>query len=62
LSLILFNLNNEYLTKEALEGLGDFKIRAETIGTVKCTDDSVLLGKLGPALESMVHRISETGI
>jgi hypothetical protein len=30
-SLILFNLHKEYLIKEAVEGLGDFKIRADII-------------------------------
>jgi hypothetical protein len=38
LSQILFNFYSEYLTKEALEGLGDFKI-------VKYADDLVLLAK-----------------
>jgi hypothetical protein len=43
LSPILFNLYNEYLTKEALEGLGDFKIGGKIIQTVKYADDLVLL-------------------
>jgi len=54
-------LHNEYLTKEAPEGIGDFKIRAEIIGTVKYTDDRVLLARKEPVLECMVHRITETG-
>ena len=37
LSPILFNLYNEYLTKEALEGLGDFKIGGEIILTYLLT-------------------------
>jgi len=45
LSPILFNLYSEYLTKEALEGLGDFKIGGQIIHTVKYTDDLVLLAK-----------------
>ena len=45
LSPILFNLYGEYLTKEALEGLGDFKIGGQIIHTVKYADDLVLLAK-----------------
>ena len=45
LSPILFNLHSKYLTKEALEGFGDFKIRGQVIGTVKYADDLVLLAK-----------------
>jgi hypothetical protein len=35
LSQILFNLYSEYLTKEVLKGLGDFKIGGQIIQTVK---------------------------
>jgi hypothetical protein len=45
LSPILFNLYSEYLTKEALEGLRDFKIGGQIIHTVKYADDLVLLAK-----------------
>jgi len=45
LSPILFNLYSECLTKEALEGVGDFKIRGQNIHTVKYADDLVLLAK-----------------
>jgi hypothetical protein len=34
LSPILFNLYSKYLTKEALEGFGDFKIGGQVIRTV----------------------------
>ena len=43
LSPILFNLYNEFLTKEALDGLGDFKIGGQIIQTVKHADDLVLV-------------------
>jgi len=44
LSQVLFNLYSEYLTKEALEGFGDFKIfGGQVIHTVKYADDLVLL-------------------
>ena len=45
LSPILFNFYSEFLTKEALEGFGDFKIGGQIIHTVKCADDLVLLAK-----------------
>ena len=45
LSPILFNLYSKYLTKEALEGWGDFKIGRQIIHTVKYVDDLVLLAK-----------------
>jgi hypothetical protein len=39
LSLIVFNLNSEYLTNEALEGFGDLKIGGEVIHTIKYAVD-----------------------
>jgi hypothetical protein len=39
LSPVLFNLYSECLTKEALEGFGDFKIGGHIIHTVKYADD-----------------------
>jgi hypothetical protein len=41
----MFNLYSEYLTKEALERFGDFKIGGQVIRTVKYADDLVLLAK-----------------
>jgi hypothetical protein len=38
-------LYSKCLTKEALEGFGDFKIRGQIIHTVKYADDLVLLAK-----------------
>jgi hypothetical protein len=40
----LFNEYSEYLTTEALEGFGDFKI-GEVMRTVKYADDLVLLAR-----------------
>jgi len=45
LSPILFNLYSECLTKEALEGFGDFKIGGKIINTLKYADNLVLLAK-----------------
>jgi hypothetical protein len=38
MSLIIFNLYSEYLTKESLEGYGNFKIGRRVIHTVNCGD------------------------
>jgi hypothetical protein len=61
LSPILFNLHSEYLTKEALEGFGDFKIGEQVIGTVKYADDLVLLAREETVLQGVVDRLSEIG-
>jgi hypothetical protein len=42
LSPILFNLYNEYLTKKALEGFGDFKI-GHVICTVKYVENTKVM-------------------
>jgi hypothetical protein len=47
LLLIPFNLYSKYLTKEAPEVLGDFKIRGQVICAVKYGDDVVLLTATG---------------
>jgi hypothetical protein len=61
LSLILFNLYSEYLTNEALEGLGDFKIGGQIIHTVKYADDLVLLAKEEKVLQDMSDKLIEIG-
>jgi len=45
LSPVLFNLYSECLTKEALEGFGDFKIGSQFIHSVKYATDLLLLAK-----------------
>ena len=54
MSLILFNLYSKCLTKEALEGFGDFKICGQIIHTVKYADDLVLLAKEEKVLQDMI--------
>ena len=61
LSPILFNLYSGYLTKEALEGLGDFKIGGQIIHTVKYADDLVLLAKEEKMLQDMIDKLTEIG-
>jgi hypothetical protein len=57
---ILFNLYRQYLTKEALEGFGDFKIR-QVIRTVKYADGLVLLAKEETVLQGIIDRLIEIG-
>ena len=61
LSPILFNLYSECLTKEALDGLGDFNIGGQIIQTVKYADDLVLMAKEETALEGMIDKLIEIG-
>ena len=61
LSPILFNLYSEYLTKEALEGLGDLKIGGQIIHTVKYADELVLLAKEEKVLQDMIDKLIEIG-
>ena len=56
----LFNCYSQHLTKEVLEGFGDFKIRQEIL-TVKCSDDLLLLAKEETALKGMIYRINANG-
>jgi len=61
LSPVLFNLYSECLTKEALEGFGDFKIVGQIIHTMKYADDLVLLAKEGNVLQKMIDKLIEIG-
>ena len=60
LSPFLFNLYNEYFTKDATEGFGDFKI-GQVIRTLKYADDLVLLAKKGTVLQGVVDRLTNAG-
>jgi hypothetical protein len=53
----LFNLHSEYVTQEALEGLGFFKVEGQIISTVRYADDLVLLAKKGTILQSMIDKL-----
>jgi len=61
LSSILFNLYSKYLTNEAPEEFGDFKIGGQVIRTVKYADDLVLLAQEEPVLQGMLERLIEFG-
>ena len=56
---ILFNLYSEFLTKEALHGLGDFKFEGQIIQTVKYADDLVLMAKEETVLQGMINKLTE---
>jgi hypothetical protein len=45
LSLMLFNLNREYLMKEALADAGDFKIEERVINKVRHVNDMAIIAK-----------------
>ena len=59
---LLFNLYSECLTKEALDGLGDFKVWGQIIQTVKYADDFVLMAKEETVLQGMINKLIGTGI
>ena len=61
LSPILFNLYSECLTKEALDGLGDFNIGGQIIQSVKYADDLVLIAKEETVLQGMINKLIEPG-
>ena len=58
--LILFNLYSEYLTKEALEVFGDFRIEGQGIDTVKM-QMTLLLSKEETVLQGITERLIEIG-
>ena len=60
-SQFLFNLYSEFLTKEALDRLGDFKIGGQIIQTVKYADDLVLMAKEETVLQGMIDKPIEIG-
>ena len=59
LSLILFNLGSEYLTKAAVERFGVLRIGGQVICIVKYADDFLLLAKEKMILQSMIDRLVE---
>jgi hypothetical protein len=63
LSPLLFNvyIYSEYVTQEALEGLGDFKVGRQIISTMRYADDLVLLAKEETILHSLIDMLTEVG-
>jgi len=60
-SPILLNLYSEFLTKEVLEGFGDFKIVGQVIRTVKYAHDIVLLAEEETVLRGVINRLILVG-
>jgi hypothetical protein len=52
---------SEYLTKEALEGVVDFRIGGQVTRSVIFADDVVLLAKEVAVLQGMTERLTEIG-
>ena len=52
---------SECLTKEALDGLGDFNIGGHIIQTVKYADDLVLMAKEEKVLQGMIDKRIKIG-
>jgi len=60
-SPILFKVYSQCLTKEALQGCGDFKIRGQIIHTVKYADELVLQAKEEDVLQDRIDKLIEIG-
>ena len=54
-------VQRECLTKETVEGFGDFKIGGKIINTLKYADDPVLLAKEEKVLQDMTDKLIEIG-
>ena len=61
MSPILFNLLSKCLTKEALDGFGDFNISGKIIQTVTYADDLVIMAKEEKVLQGMTDKLIELG-
>ena len=60
-SSILFKLYNEYVSEVALNGFDSFGSRGQLIGTVRYTDEFVILSEKVAVLQGMVDRVIEVG-
>jgi len=54
-------LYSECLTKEALDGLGDFNIGGQIIQTMKYADDLLLMAQVETGIQGMIDKLIETG-
>jgi hypothetical protein len=61
LSPILFTSYSEYLTKEAVEVFGDFKL-GQVIRKMKYADNFVLLPEEGGVLQGMTEKVIDAGV
>ena len=58
---MLFVTNFVQLVKEALDGLGNFKVGGQIIQIVKYADDLMLMAKEETVLQGMIDKLIETG-
>jgi hypothetical protein len=58
---VLFNFYSECLTKDALDGLGDFNIGGKIIQNVKYADGLILMAKEETVLQGMIDKLIEIG-
>jgi Reverse transcriptase (RNA-dependent DNA polymerase). len=61
MSPISFNLYGEYLMKEALAEVGDFKIGEKIINKVRFVDNMAIIAITQEELQDMVNRLFNTG-
>jgi len=61
MSPILFNLYGEYLMKESLAEVVDFKIEGRIIIKIRFVDDTAIMAKTKEELQDMVNRLIDTG-
>ena len=54
---MLFNLHGEYLMKEVLAGVRDFKIGGRIINKARFADDKAIIAKTQEELQDMVNRL-----
>ena len=60
MSPILFNLYEEYLMKEALTEVGDFKIGGRIINKVRFADNTAIIVKTQGGLQEVVNKLVDT--
>ena len=58
---VTHNLYGEYLMKEALAEVGDFKIGGRIINKVRFADDTAIIAKDQKELQRMVNRLVDAG-
>jgi hypothetical protein len=61
LSPILPDLQREYITKEGVEGFGDFKVEGHVISSVKYADGLVLLANRETLIQEITYKLIEIG-
>ena len=58
---ILLNLYNEFVTRDTIEGFGDFKVGGQVIRILKYANDLLLLAKEETVLQGVIGRLIDLG-